>query len=148
LDTLLRANPADMYVGSGTVVPLRDSLVFAMTCSVSERDMRPSLHIELETMTRIAPARAGDRIGAMSFVLGIEPINDDFEEIRVLTLGIKNLDVADSLKGVAVPKALLVGEPQTVDYYDQVCERALPILKNRIVTQIVRRIVRPRHVGA
>jgi hypothetical protein len=116
------------------------SMVFAL----ADRELRQVLDEVLEHSSHVNTVSPEDRIGALSRILWVAPLDDRLETIRVKTLGLKNVDVERELLGVGIPESLLGDHKQKPSEIEEICRSACPVLENRIALQAVRTLIRPR----
>jgi len=90
-----------------------------------------------------------DNLGAMTYVKSVNDAPNDLEELKCITIGIKNVDVTRALDGVDVPLDLFVGErslkhgiiPREIE---KICDDHIPILSDKIVVHSERTLLREK----
>ena len=101
------------------------------------------LHEDLLECSYINNLHPGDTVGALSFVRSLEEtVSGELESLIIRTVGVKNIDVPRELAGVPLPMELFSGKVLRPRDYEAICESECPILKNKIVASLERRILR------
>ncbi|MCU4166383.1 FAS1-like dehydratase domain-containing protein [Carboxylicivirga caseinilyticus] len=93
-----RYKPGEIVVSGGIVV--------SMVLSIASREFRQLLSPEIVRAFHVVPVVAEDRIGAFSFVKEVAQIMPGFEEITLLTFGVRNVDTEMDLGDIAFPVEL------------------------------------------
>jgi hypothetical protein len=105
------------------------------------RGLFETLNESLESCTFLNKVSPVDLIGGVSYVHSIRPLKEGMEEVSVTTLGLKNVDVARELDGVALPRELF-----TMDVHRKQLEALVhehvPKLAGKIVVKATRTISR------
>ncbi|KAG7370160.1 hypothetical protein IV203_027906 [Nitzschia inconspicua] len=133
------------YDQSELLVP--GGLVLGIVQSAASRDFHEVLHEELLHLNFVNSLNPGNIVGAISYIQSVEEAVGDLEICTVRTLGIKNLDVMRDLRGVDIPLELLKIYPhghRNIKPKDiqRICKSYCPLLYNKIVVQMDRRILR------
>ena len=104
-----RYQPGEIVVSGGIVV--------AMVLGIASREFRQILLPEVKKAFHIAPVKAEDRIGAFSFVKDVVQIMPGFEEISIITYGLRNVDTERDLHELAFPESLFqeIARPSQVN---------------------------------
>jgi len=131
-----RYDRADIVVCGG--------FVQAMAHAAGERELRQIVHEQVVQSSHINTVAPEDRIGAISFIRSVTPINDRLEEVELKTFGLRNVDIARELGNRPLPLALFEAEGTKPSVYEDICQRDCPDLSGRIALQIERRILRLR----
>lgn len=118
--------------------------VQALAYACSERELRPVLDERLERSHHVNPVAPGERVGAISRVLSIRPISEHLEEVRVHTLGLREVDVLGELAGVPLPVELFDPAPLKPSAIQAICRDHCPQLEGKIALRALRVILRPR----
>ena len=118
--------------------------VQAMAHAAGERELRQIVHEQVVQSSHINTVAPEDRIGAISFIRSVTPINDRLEEVELKTFGLRNVDIARELGNRSLPLALFEAEGIKPSVYEDICQRDCPDLSGRIALQIERRILRLR----
>lgn len=128
------------YEKSEILVP--GGLVLGITMSASARDLHEVLHEEIQSCSYVNALDPDTVVGAISYVSAVdENLPGDLELVTVTTLGIKNLNVKRDLATTGIPKALF--EPGIfAKEIEQICKESCPVLSNKIVVQVERKILR------
>ena len=117
--------------------------VQSMAFGLSSPEFRQIVHEELEHSAHIFTVAPGDRIGAVSKVLSIQQISEGFEEVRVKTLGLKNVDIEAELVGVEIPDILFSEEEMKPAEVKEILRRYCPVLAGKLALHATRRLIRP-----
>ncbi len=118
--------------------------VQALAQACSEREFRPILDERLERSHHVNPVAPGERVGAISRVLAIRPVSEHLEEVRVHTLGLREVDVLQELRGQSLPAELFNPAPAKPSEIQALCRDYCPPLENKIALRALRTLVRPR----
>ncbi len=122
--------------------------VQALAHACSERELRPIVEEQLEYSQHVNPVRPGERIGAISRVLESRPISEHLEEVRVMTLGLREVEVLKELGEVPLPASLFDPREMKPSDVQAICRAHCPPLEDRIALRSLRIIRRPRAVSA
>ena len=120
-------------------------LVLGLVMSASSRDLQEVLHEEMLHASYANSLHPDDLVGAISYVQNVQDQTapGDLEVITVRTIGIKNVDVKRDLRGVDFPLELFTGNvPLLPKKLERICKTKCPILKNKIIVVMDRRIIR------
>ena len=118
-------------------------LVLGLTISAASRDLHEVLHEDIVECSFINNLHPGDTVGAMTFISSLgENVSGDMESLTIRTVGVKNMDVHRELKDVALPIELFTGNVKRPRDYEQLCMEKVPMLQNKIVSCLERRILR------
>ena len=120
--------------------------VQALAQACSEREVRPILDERLEYSHHINPVAPGERVGAISRVLDIRPVSEHLEEVRVHTLGLREVDVVSELAGVPLPAELFSSSRSKPSDIQSLCAEYCPQLENKIALRALRVLLRSRAV--
>ncbi|HIF97348.1 MAG TPA: hypothetical protein EYQ54_10060 [Myxococcales bacterium] len=120
--------------------------VQALAQACSEREFRPVLDERLVRSHHINPVAPGERVGAISRVLEIRPISQHLEEVRVQTLGLREVDVTAELAGAPLPAELFNPAPMKPSSIQAICRNDCPALEDKIALRALRVLLRPREV--
>jgi len=117
-------------------------LVLGISLSASARDLHEILHEEIQSCSYVNSLHPENVVGAISYVSAVEDnLPGDLEVATVTTLGIKNLDVKRDLTDVGIPLELF--QPGIFSKeIEKICKVACPVLSNKIVVQVQRKILR------
>jgi hypothetical protein len=116
-------------------------LVLAGTIAASSRGLFETLNESLDSCLFLNKVSPVDLIGAVSYVQRIHPIKEGMEEVTIVTLGLKNVDVARELQDVALPVELFTHALHRKQVEALVQEK-VPLLAGKIVVKAVRTVVR------
>ncbi len=118
-----RYKPGEIVISGGIVV--------AMVLGIAGREFRQILLPEVHKAFHITPVKAEDRIGAFSFVKAVTHIMPGFEEISIITYGLRNVDTERELSEQAFPEALFqeISRPSQVT---AILEQHCPELVNKL----------------
>jgi hypothetical protein len=119
-------------------------LVLGLVMSATARDLHEVLHEEMLHASYANSLHPNDLVGAISYVQQVdETAPGDLEVISVRTIGLKNVDVKRDLRGVELPYELFTGNvPMLPKELERICKTKCPILKNKIIVVMDRRIIR------
>ena len=82
-------------------------------------------------------------VGAISYIQSVDDsVPGDLEVINVRTIGLKNVNVKRDLEGVEFPLELFTGDIMLPKELERVCKTLCPVLSNKIVVIMDRRIIR------
>jgi acyl dehydratase len=117
-------------------------LVLGLTMSASARDMHEILHEEIVSVNYVNNLSPDQIVGAVSYIERVEDNNvpGDLEVLTVRTLGIKNMNVKRDLEQVGIPVELFFAN--TPKEIESICKQHCPVLMNKIVVQVVRKVLR------
>ena len=144
LSTLFRwAHPSiynmKRYKEEEIVVP--GGLILAGTIAASSRGLFETLCESLDSCFFLNKVSPVDLIGGVSYINSIKPLKEGIEEVKVTTLGLKNLDVTRELIDVAIPEELFTKQLHRKQV-EALVQEYCPILAGKIVVKAVRTIVR------
>lgn len=131
-----RFGPDGLIVCGGFVQSL------AQACS--EREFRPVLDERLERSQHINPVAPGECVGAVSRVLEIRPVSRHLEEVRVHTLGLREVDVTGELAGLPLPADLFSPAASRPSDIQALCREHCPALEDKIALRALRVLLRTR----
>jgi acyl dehydratase len=132
-----------MHFGSEGLI-VCGGFVQALAQACSEREFRPILEERLERSHHINPVAPGERVGAISRVLEVRAVSEHLEEVRVHTLGLREVDVVRELGGQPLPAELFNPAPAKPSEIQQLCRDYCPPLENKIALRALRTLLRPR----
>ncbi|MGB0525398.1 MAG: aldolase/citrate lyase family protein [Flammeovirgaceae bacterium] len=148
LATLLRlTNPHhydnQQFDDEDIVVPGPFSIAASLTAPL--HDLGEILDQEIVQCSNINMVNYGDSLGALSYIADIQPLTaqPDLEEVTVITLGIKNLDMR-LLADYALPQELFSTNWLKPSEIEQICTTHCPDLQHRIACKTVRKVLRIR----
>jgi hypothetical protein len=135
---------------TATELLIPGGLVLGITMSASARDFHELLHEEILNVHYVNSLHPGNMVGAISYIQKVEEaFAGDLQVVTVRTFGIKNMDVKKDLRGVDLPLELFVeqgggegGGGLMAKDIQQLCKTKCPLLYNKIVVQVDRRILR------
>jgi len=125
--------------GEDLLVP--GGLVVAATLGASSRGFFEILYEHMDSCALTNRASPYDLIGALSYVKNIKTLKEGFEEVNVITLGIKNVDVTAELRDIKFPQELF-SEKWKPSTLEQFLKSEIPVLEGKIVAWISRTLVR------
>ena len=118
--------------------------VQSLAQACSEREFRPVLDERLERAHHVNPVAPGERVGAISRVLDIRPISPHLEEVRVHTLGLREVDVTAELAGLPLPEELFSPTASRPSDIQALCREHCPALEDKIALRALRVLLRTR----
>ena len=133
---LAKHAPSELFVPGGCVLGLVNS--------ASGRELHEVLFQELHHVCYTHPLHPYEPVGALSHVADRqESLSGELEKLEVVTLGVKNVDVAGALAGVPLPSALFT-EPAPLrrKRVDAICAEHCPALVGKIVARVERSVYR------
>ena len=117
-------------------------LVLGIALQATARDFHEILHEEITSCSYCQPLNPDTIVGAVSYVHSVDDsLPGDMELVIVTTLGIKNINVQRDLNQIGLPKALFESGLHAKQL-EQICKESCPILSNKIVVQVQRKILR------
>jgi acyl dehydratase len=122
-----RFKPGEIVISGGIVV--------AMVLGIAGREFRQILLPEIKRAFHITPVKAEDRIGAFSFVKQVTPIMPGFEEIAIITYGLRNVDTERELSETSFPAALFQ-ELKRPALVTAIVEQHCPELVNKLCCRV------------
>ncbi len=117
--------------------------VMSLVIAAASRDLGQVLDEEIVHCSHINPVNPSDNIGALSYIIDVQPVGDHLEEVTVKTLGLRNTNVEVELAGVKVPLALLGTDHPKPSEVESICDSLCPPLRGRIALQMTRKLLRP-----
>nr|WP_319401634.1 MaoC family dehydratase N-terminal domain-containing protein [uncultured Carboxylicivirga sp.] len=114
-----RYKPGEIVVSGGIVV--------SMVLSIASREFRQLLLPEIVRAFHVVPVVAEDRIGAFSFVKEVVQLMPGFEELVLLTFGVRNIDTEMDLGDISFPIELFSDLKRPSDV-EKVLEEKCPSL--------------------
>lgn len=128
-----RYKPGEIVISGGIVV--------AMVLGIAGREFRQILLPEVKKAFHIAPVKAEDRIGAFSFVKDVSQIMPGFEEISIITYGLRNVDTERELSNLSFPEGLFrdISRPSQVT---TIIEQHCPDLVNKLCCYVEWNVLR------
>jgi len=118
-------------------------LMASLATSCASRELYEVLYQKILRSTFVNKLNPHEPVGAISFVKEVKRISYKLEEVHLVTLGIKNLDVPKVISGKKLPAELFWGDDLKVsDIKRLVANSEVPELKENLITHIERKIVR------
>ncbi len=118
-----RYKPGEIVISGGIIV--------SMVLGISGREFRQLLLPQVERAFHIVPVVAEDRIGAFSYVKNVEQIMPGFEELHVLTFGLRNVDTELELGDATFPVELFSDLQRPADV-ERILEEKCPVLAGKV----------------
>lgn len=129
-----RYNEDDLLVPGGQMI--------ALTFSSSARELYEILHQTVESAVFVNKLAPRDPVGAISYVENVRSLSHKLEELSIITVGIKNIDVARYLSTIDLPEKLFIGVGDQPSKIRALWKEEAPILSDKIITHIRRKIIR------
>ncbi|SFE20822.1 hypothetical protein [Thermophagus xiamenensis] len=107
-------------------------MVIAMVSGIAAREFRQILMQQIDVAFHVNPVYAEDRIGAFSFVRGVNQLMPGFEEVFIRTFGIRNMDTEPELSDVAFPKSLFDTRVERPSQVRQIIDEKCPVLRDKV----------------
>lgn len=129
----------DLFVGG--------VLLVSMTHSIASKELYEVIYEELLDAHIINKASPTDCISAMTYIIDVnENKYEFFEEVECITIGLKNIDITNQLNNIKIPLSLFRPGIYPRDV-ENICNKQLPQLKNKIVVHSYRKLLRhkPKH---
>lgn len=115
--------------------------VLAMTHASATRGMHEVLHQTTEHCSFIEPIHPNEPVSSLTYVHDVNEVSYGLEELKLSTLGVKNIDVSRELANVSLPKKLFQDGIKPSEYND-ICRDHAPQLMGKIVASSTRKILR------
>merc|ERR1719150_797122 len=141
-----RFNSSDLF----TAAPI----VLASAHASAAHELYEVYHESIDNALFSNPCSPDDTIGAFSYIKSVKSIPNDLEEIKVVTVGVKNTDVARALADTEIPLSLFEGERNnpavgiTPNEIEAICEEHLPALQGKILVHSERTLIREQAMEA
>lgn len=148
LNTLFRqAHPLlvnrSRYQEHELVVP--GPIVLASTLASSARGFFEILYDEIEACRFLLQVHPRDSIGAVSYATNVKNMAGGLEELSIVTLGLREIDVLMTLRDVDFPLELFELAKNTKNFHALIAAKC-PVLKDKVALQVVRKIVRQKNI--
>jgi len=131
-----RSHPSELLVGG--------PLLIAMTHAVASKELYEVSYEELLDSRVVNKAAPSECVSAMTFVIGVDAeSNEHFEEVECVTVGLKNVDITNQLKGVRIPLSLFQPGLFPKDI-ERICDKLIPQLTNKVVVHSHRKLLRAK----
>lgn len=127
------------YKQEELVVP--GGLILAGTIAASSRGLFETLHESLDSCLFLNKVSPIDLIGGISYINSIKTVKEGVEEVKVTTLGLKNIDVSRELHDVQLPSELFTMQLHRKQV-EALVQEYCPVLAGKIVVKAVRTITR------
>lgn len=118
-----RYKPGEIIISGG--------IVLSMVLGISGREFRQLLLPQVERAFHVLPVVAEDRLGAFSFVKGTTSVMPGFEEIHVVTYGLRNVDTELELSDLSFPEDLFKDLARPADV-EMILREKCPTLMDKI----------------
>jgi len=118
-----RYKPGEIIISGGIVI--------SMVLGISGREFRQLLLPQVERAFHVVPVVAEDRVGAFSYVKDVAQIMPGFEELHVLTFGLRNVDTELELGDASFPIELFEDLQRPSDV-ERILEEKCPALSGLI----------------
>jgi len=134
--------------GKKNKIIISGGYVLASVLGNASRDFRETLYHQMHKTMHIGKLRLMESLGAVSYISSIKPVDGapDYEELQIKTIGVRGMDIENSLKDVSIPLAIF--QEGDVSFkkakeFNQFCETHIMDLFHRIVVYVHRTIIRP-----
>jgi len=114
----------------------------ALTLSASAREFFEVIFQTVSSAMFVAKLNPMEPLGAVSYVTDVKRINHKLEEVSMVTIGIKNLDVVRMLESIDLPESLFTQVGNRPSFVINTIENKCPVLKNNVVCHLERKIIR------
>ena len=129
-----RYKPGEIIVSGG--------IVGAMVLGIVGCEFRHILLTQVKSSFHTSSVMAEDRVGALSFVISVDKVMPGFEEITVITYGLKNVDTEQELSNCSFPESLFEESVNDPEHIDQTIKQYCPILIDRVCCRMVWTLLR------
>ena len=129
-----RCKESDLLVGG--------ALSIAMAHSVASKELYEVSYEELLDSRIVNKAAPSECISAMTYIVGVDDAkHEHYEEVEAVTVGLKNVDITNQLKGVRIPLSLFEPGLRPKDV-ERICHKLIPQLTNKVVVHSHRKLLR------
>lgn len=111
--------------------------MFCSACS----GLFETLNERLDSCDFLNKASPIDLLGAVTYIHSIRPLKEGMEEIKLTTLGVKNVDVSRELSGVEMPVEFFTRKLHRKQI-EAMAEQYVPALCGKIVVRAHRTVTR------
>merc|ERR550539_451443 len=108
----------------------------ALTCSASGRELYEILSQKIITASFVNKLSPQEPVGAVSYVKNTKRISHKLEEVTLVTVGIKNIDVAQYCTSADLPRGLFEHVGMRPSQVRALCQAEAPVLADKIVTHV------------
>jgi len=116
-------------------------LILALTSAAASVKLYEILYEQLLHCVFTNRVSSVDAISALTYIESITPLASGLEEIKACTVGVKNVDVLNKLKGVGLPVELFTQQLKPAEVEELVAANC-PVLQGKIVCLATRKLVR------
>ncbi len=110
--------------------------IIPMIHGAASRDIRFALDHEIVDTMHINKIHHDDAIGAMSFILDVEKVNENIECLTIRSFGLKNLDAERDLMDIEIPDDLLQSPNIKPREIELLCKTYCPELHHKICARM------------
>jgi len=114
----------------------------ALTCSASGRELYEILSQKIITASFVNKLSPQEPVGAVSYVKNTKRISHKLEEVTLVTVGIKNIDVARYCTSADLPRGLFEHVGMRPSKVRALCQAEAPVLADKVITHVERKIIR------
>jgi len=124
-------------------------IILAAANACASHELFETYYETVDDATFPNPCGPEDNIGAMTFIKSVMHTENHLEEVKCVTIGIKNIDITRSLSMSELPLSLFDTEASmTVKELEDICDQNFPLLSRKIVVHSQRTLIREKPVDA
>jgi len=132
-----RFKPNDLVVAT--------PIILATTHASASHELFETYYEKVDNAVFPNPCGPEDNIGAMTYVESVENTINHLEEVKCVTIGVKNIDVTRSLSKNWLPLSLFDSEKSmTIKDIEDICDEKAPLLSGKIVVHSQRTLIREK----
>jgi len=122
-------------------------IILAATHASASHELFETYYESVDNAVFPNPCGPEDNIGAMTFVKSVTSKVNQLEEVKCVTIGMKNIDVTRSLSKNELPLSLFDNEKSfTTAEIEAICDENVPLLSRKIVAHSQRTLIREKPV--
>jgi len=122
-------------------------IILAATHASASHELFETYYESVDDAVFPNPCGPEDNIGAMTFVKSVQSKVNHLEEVKCVTIGMKNIDVTRSLSKNELPLSLFENEKSfTTKEIEDICDENVPLLSRKIVAHSQRTLIREKPV--
>lgn len=114
----------------------------------TSRDLKEILHHKINRTVHIGKVTPKQSIGAISYISDVRSLNDSYEEVRLKTIGLKEMNIESDLKSTPIPVELFQegreALPMKPKEFRSLCDNYIPSITHKLILYADRTIIRPK----